>query len=309
MSVLFLTRPQPAEVFFGPMAAIAPEIECVGSLDAPGLDKVEAVVCYRLPAGACAKLPNLKLVCASSAGVDKILGVEGLPPQLPVARIVDPAQNLQIAQYVAMMALGHVRQRALYAAQLVSKAWTRHPIHAPGSATVGVLGMGEAGQVTAGVLRALGFRVAGWSRSARTVEGVEMHHGAAGLGECLARADVLVCLLPLTADTHGLLDRARLSRLPKGACVINVARGQHLVEPDLLALLDEGHLAGAALDVQGTEPLPADSPLWTHPKVTVTPHVASQPTVESVARQVAENVRRLRDGRPLLNVVDRARGY
>jgi glyoxylate/hydroxypyruvate reductase A len=309
MSVLFLTRPQPPEVFVAKMAALAPEIESFGAIEACDPAAVEAVVCYRLPRGIGAKLPNLRMICASSAGVDKILGVEGLPTGLPVVRIVDDAQNRQIAQYVAMSALNHLRERTLYARQQVERAWTRHPIPAPDAATVGVLGLGAAGQVTASMMLGLGLRVAGWSRSPRTLAGIETFHGPAGLDACLAKSDILVCLLPLTDDTRGLLDRRALARLPKGAYLVNVARGAHVVEPDLLGLIDEGHLAGAALDVQATEPLPADSPLWTHPAVVVTPHVASQPTVDSVTRQVIESVRRLREGRPLENVVDPARGY
>jgi len=309
MSVLLLTHPQPAAPFRAAMAAEAADIEVFEDLDAADPAKVDTVVCYRLPAGVCPKLPQLKLVCASSAGVDKILAVPDLPPSIPVTRVVDEAQNLQIGQYVAMMALRHVRNARLYEAQQHQRAWKRHAIHAPGSATVGLLGLGASGQVVAGCLTALGFKVAGWSRSPRNVPGVECLSGASGFDALLARADILVCLLPLTADTRGLLDRAKLARLPRGAYFINVARGGHLVETDLLALLDEGHLAGAALDVQSKEPLPDDSPLWTHPAVTITPHVASQPTPLAVARSVIANVRRLHEGAPLLNLVDRSRGY
>ena len=312
MHVLLLTRPQPTAAFREAIHALAPEItvhEELAGLDAADPALIEALVCYRLPKGVCARLPNLKVVCASSAGVDKILPVPDLPAHVAVARVVDAAQNAQIAQYVAMMALRHVRNAPLYERQQREKAWTRHPIPAPDGCTVGLLGLGASGQRVAASLGALGFRLAGWSRSPRTLPGIDCYSGSEGLGQCLARADILVCLLPLTDDTRGLLGRENLSRLPRGAYLINVARGEHVNEPELLALLDEGHLSGAALDVQSREPLPPESPLWTHPAVTVTPHVASQPTPQAVAAQVVENMRRLQAGRPLANAVDRRTGY
>ena len=224
-------------------------------------------------------------------------------------RTVDPLVNIGIAQYVLLMALRHVRALPLFEAQQRARSWTRHRPPDPYSITAGVLGMGEAGRAVAALLQAAGFAVAGWSRTPKELPGIAMTFGADGLAACVRRANVLVCTLPLTQDTRRLLDRRLLERLPAGAYVINVARGGHLVETDLLALLDAGRLAGAALDVQETEPLPADSPLWHHPRVTLTPHIAAQASVASVVTQFADNWLRLRAGQPLVNVVDRSRGY
>jgi len=271
--------------------------------------RYDYVLAFRPPPGAIATVAGARVIFSLGAGVDGLVDDPSIPAHLPIVRMMDDGLVQGMAEFVAHAVLAAHREADVFTAAQREHRWAFRGHAYAHERTVGILGLGVLGRAAARLLQALRFKVAGWNRTGRTMAGVDCFHGEAGLAAMLPRCDILVCLLPLTADTHGLLDRARLSRLPKGACVINVARGQHVVEPDLLALLDEGHLAGAALDVQGTEPLPADSPLWTHPKVTVTPHVASQPTVESVARQVAENVRRLRDGRPLVNVVDRARGY
>jgi glyoxylate/hydroxypyruvate reductase A len=169
--------------------------------------------------------------------------------------------------------------------------------------------MGVFGQDAAAKLRLLGFVVAGWSRTAKDLPGIACHHGAEGLSPFLARTNILVCLLPLTPLTEGILDAGLLASLPEGASLINVARGQHLVDADLIAALDGGHIAGAVLDVFNGEPLAADHPFWRHPKVTVTPHIASLSDPRTIIEQVVENLRRCEAGRPLLHQVDPARGY
>ena len=174
---------------------------------------------------------------------------------------------------------------------------------------VGIMGLGELGSAAARSLVAHGFQVLGWSRSPKALDGVVSYAGRSELHTFLHRTDILVCLLPLTADTIGILDAATFAELPHGACVINVARGEHLVEDDLVRALDSGHLAGATLDVFREEPLPPGSPLWSNPKVLVTPHVASYSLPATAADGVATNVRRILAGEPLLHRVDRARGY
>jgi glyoxylate/hydroxypyruvate reductase A len=165
------------------------------------------------------------------------------------------------------------------------------------------------GSASAAALRGLGFKVAGWSRTERRVPGVACYAGAAGLRPFLAHAQFLVCLLPLTKDTRGIINAALLRQLPQGACLINAARGGHVVDADLIAALDSGHIAGATLDVFEPEPLPPESPLWAHPRILVTPHVASMTDPETSCAQIADNIRRLYAGEPLLHLVDRTRGY
>lgn len=176
-------------------------------------------------------------------------------------------------------------------------------------ATIGVLGLGVLGRDAAEKLSMLGLTVRGWSRSPHTVEGVECFHGWEQLDEFLARCTVLVNLLPLTAQTDSLLDSEHLGALPQGAYLINVARGRHLVEDALLDALERGQLSGATLDVMREEPLPPDHPFWSHPRIRITPHVAARSVPASIAPQIVENIRRARSGLPLLNRVDRTRGY
>ena len=309
MSILLLTRPQEPAAFAAALATALPG-ETVWT-DAAGIDPdaVEAVIAWRLHTDTYARYRNLRLVCATAAGVEKVLPPPALRGRIRVMRVVDPMVNLGMAQYVLAMALRHVRALPLFETQQRQRAWIRHRPPEPYSLTAAVLGMGEAGRAIAALLHAAGFQVAGWSRTGRKVEHIETYAGSAGLEACLSRADLLVCALPLTPETTGLLDRRTLGMLPAGAYVINVARGGHLVEEDLVALVSTGAIAGAALDVQGTEPLPEDSPLWDQPGITITPHIAAQAGVDTVVAQFASNWQRYRAGAPLANLVDPSLGY
>lgn len=286
-----------------------PMLTTLDAVDAAQLAQVRYLSAFAVPPGTFARLPGLKLVCSSGAGVDKLLAAPDLPAGVPVTRTVDPSIGASIAEYVIHMVLREQRAFGRYEVQQRERSWQRIAVATAAETTVGVLGLGSLGIELARKLALLGFRVAGWSRSAREVDGVECHSGEAGLAACLAQSRFLVCLLPLTAETTGLLDARRLALLPRGAYVINVARGAHLVPADLLALLDSGHLAGAALDVHVPEPLPADDPLWAHPLVTLTPHIAARLSPEVLAEQLCANIDRLEAGLPLLNPVDRQRGY
>jgi len=309
LSVLLLTMPQPPALFADLLRAALPGVPVWEAAEQVAPEAVEAIIAWRLKPGTAGRFPNLRLICATAAGVEKIIDDPALPPAVAVMRTVDPLVNLGMAQYVLLMALRHIRALPLFEAQQRDGAWTRHRPPDPYSITAGVLGLGEAGRTVAALLHAAGFNVIGWSRTSKSVRDVETVEGAEGLASCLARSSVLVCTLPLTAETRGILDRRALRRLPQGAYVINVARGGHLVEADLLELLAAGHLAGAALDVQETEPLPPDSPLWRQPGLTITPHIAAQASAASVVTQFAANWRRLRAGQPLHNIIERSRGY
>jgi D-3-phosphoglycerate dehydrogenase/glyoxylate/hydroxypyruvate reductase A len=309
VSVLLLTRPQAPGLFSGLLRQMLPGEPIWESADQADPSRVEAIVAWQLKPGIVARYPNLRLLCATAAGVEKITGMPDLREDVQVMRIVDPLVNTGMAQYVLAMALRHMRTLPLFDDQQRAHDWTRHRPPDPYTLTAGILGMGEVGRTIAAALHVAGFNVCGWSRTPKEVPGVEVFAGRDGLPQCLARSNYLVCALPLTGQTRGILDRGTLGRLPKGAYVINVARGGHLVEPDLMALLDAGHLGGAALDVQETEPLPPESPLWDHPAITITPHIAAQASVETVSAQFAANWRRLRAGQPLVNVIDRALGY
>jgi len=231
-----------------------------------------------------------------AAGVEKLL-VPDLAPQVPVSRIVDTEQAEGIAQFVVMMALRHARGLAGYEAQQLERAWKRQPVAAVRS-RVAVLGMGTMGGAIARLLGAVGFEVRGWSR--RTGD---------ALDDVLASADIVVCALPLTRETDRLLDARVFARMPAGSYLINVARGAHVVEADLIDAVRRGHLAGAALDVQCREPMPADDPLWSVPGITITPHIAAQSSPQTIAAQFVAGLRCLERGEMPPQVVDRARGY
>jgi phosphoglycerate dehydrogenase-like enzyme len=214
-----------------------------------------------------------------------------------------------MAQFVSLQILRHFRSLPKMEQQHAAGEWKRLPVPDARQVTVGIMGLGSIGSVVAGVVAALGFNVIGWTRSGARESGVPVFVGAAGMDEFLSRSNYLVCLLPITTDTTGLLDRTRLAKLPKGGFVINVARGGIVVEQELLGLVDEGHLSGAAIDVFATEPLPPTSAFWRHDKILVTPHIAAQPSAGPVVEQFLENLQRLRMGQPLLNEVDRTLGY
>ncbi|MCZ7564332.1 MAG: glyoxylate/hydroxypyruvate reductase A [Burkholderiales bacterium] len=268
------------------------------------------IVLTAVPApGALAPFTSLRLIQSLWMGVETLLADATVPRNAPLARMIDPHMTRGMVESVCAHALAAHLQLDEYARFQRERRWKmlRGPIAA--ERTVGILGMGELGQTAAAALQGLGFRVLGWSRTPRAVAGVECFAGAATRDAFLARTEILVVLLPLTPDTRGLIDANFLARLQEGAVLINLARGALVSDDDLLAALDAGRLRHAALDVFNTEPLPPEHRYWTHPRVTVTPHVAALTNPATAAAFVAENVRRLRAGERLLGLVDRARGY
>lgn len=269
---------------------------------------ITAALVWLPPAGLLASLPNLKAILSLAAGVDKML-VDPTLPDVPLCRLVDPSLTTTMSEYVLTNVLRYHRFMDIYEQQQRARVW-KLLLPAPAEATkVGIMGMGVLGSDAASLLARHDFTVRGWSRTPKRQAGVETHHGADGLGAFLADLDILVCLLPLTAETEGVLSAGLFSRMKRGARIINVGRGKHLVEADLLAALESGRIAHATLDVFATEPLPSDNPLWSHPGVTVTPHAASFSQPKSGAEVVAENLNRLARGQSLLHVVDAKRGY
>ena len=277
---------------------------------APG-DKadIEFAFVWAPEPGALREFPNLKCIFSIGAGVDHLLKDPDLPDGVPIVRMVEPELTQGMSEYVTMHVLRYHREVPALEQQQRDKVW--HELIAPTapSRKVGVLGFGVLGQDCARVLHALKFDLASWSRTPKQVDGVQSFHGADGLDPFLARTEILVCLLPLTAETEGILNRDLFAKLPRGAALINAGRGGHQVEADILEALDNGQLSGATLDVFRTEPLPTDSPFWTHPKVTLTPHIASVTQQVSAIEQVVANIRRVQSGEAPLNTVDRKLGY
>jgi glyoxylate/hydroxypyruvate reductase len=271
--------------------------------------EIEFALVWHPQPGLLASLPNLRLIASLGAGVDHILSDPELPRHVPLVRLVDPYMTVAMSEYVLMQVLRLHRHEPDYAAQQRAGIWRELPQSNASERRVGILGLGELGRDAAVKLRALGFDVAGWSRTAKSVEGVASFHGADGLGAFLARSEILVCLLPLTSETENILNREIFARLPRGAALVNAARGGHLAEADLIPALDSGQLSWAVLDVFRDEPLPAGHPFWRHERILMTPHVAAATNPPTAARVVADNFRRCREGRTLLNVVDYEAGY
>jgi glyoxylate/hydroxypyruvate reductase len=270
---------------------------------------IDYALVWRPEPGFLASLPNLKLILSLGAGVDHLLGDPQLPRHLPIVRLVDPHLTDAMSEYVVLQVLRLHRRDLDYRAQQEAEVWRELDQQNAVERRVGILGLGKLGQDAAKKLTGLGFDVAGWSRSEKTIAGVRSYAGAAGLAPLLGRSEILVCLLPLTAETEGILNTGTLALLPKGAALVNAARGAHLVECDLLAALASGQISAAVLDVFREEPLPADHPFWHHPRVVLTPHVAAFTNPATAAPIILDNIRRFEEGRPLLNRIDPARGY
>ena len=270
---------------------------------------VEFALVWAQKEGALKRYPNLRAIFSLGAGVEHILRDSDLPTGVPIVRLVDAQLTRDMTEYVLAWVLYYHRDHHHYRVLQAAREW--HPLP-PVTATdrqVGILGLGELGSASAAALAGLGFRVRGWSRTAKKIEGVACFHGAGGLGEFLAEVEILVCLLPLTPETRGIVDGDLLAALPAGACFVNAARGGHVVATDLMAALDSGHIAAAALDVFQPEPLSADDPLWSHKGVTVTPHVASITNHRTAGAEIAQDIRRIRTGGQARHVVDPAKGY
>ena len=285
------------------------------SLDEP-FDRrdVAYVASWKHPPGSLAGLPNLEAIFSLGAGVDHLIGDPRLP-DVPIVRVVDPDLTGRMSEYVVLHCLMHLRGQRRHDEAQRRKLWLeeQHP-PAARDVRVGVMGLGVLGREAARKLKVMGFNVAGWRRSPTAIEGVPAYSGQDGFGVFLGRTDILVCLLPLTGETRGILDKGLFRKLARdgrlgGPVLINAGRGGLHVEADILASLDDGTLKAATLDVFETEPLPPDSPLWTHPAVTVTPHNAAVSDAEAISAYVADQIRRFEAGEPFANVVERGLGY
>lgn len=281
--------------------------------DVPDAAAIGYALAWRSPEGAFGSLPNLKAIFSLGAGVDHLVFQKNLP-DVPIVRVVDRDLTQRMTEWVTLQVLMHHRQQKAYDAQQAARRWRELPQPAAGEVRVGIMGMGVLGRSAAGVLSRLGFRVAGWSRRPSDVPGVESFAGQDQRDAFLARTDILVALLPLTPETRGILSMPLFRKLARdgalGAPVlINAGRGGLQVEADIVAALDEGVLGGASLDVFEVEPLPATSPLWTHPGVTITPHAAAFSSPEMLVPPILAQIAAFEGGTPLANVVDRAAAY
>lgn len=288
------------------LRAVWPEAEV--ALWNPGSAPADFAIAWAPPQAFFDEQPGLQAVFNLGAGVDALMRLR-IPPQTLVVRLEDAGMAVQMAEYVCHAVLRHFRGLEGYEADARAGLWRKQALAERCDCPVGVMGLGVLGTRVAQALRGFEFPVNAWSRQLKTLDGIRGFAGAAQLDAFLAASKVLVCLLPLTVDTQNILDHRSLSRLQPGGYVINVARGGHLVDADLLALLNSGHLAGATLDVFRTEPLPFDHPFWDHPKITITPHISARTLVVQSLAQIVAKLQALLQGQPVDGVVQRDKGY
>lgn len=269
---------------------------------------VRFLAAWQAPWDTVAELPNLEVLFSLGAGVDQ-LDLTLLPEGLQLVRLIDPGIVAGMAEYVAWAVLALHRDAPAYLDDQRREVWSPRPSKLAAARTVGIMGLGELGRAALEALRPFGFRLRGWSRSPKAIEGVQCHAGAEGLDAFLDGCEILACLLPLTSETRGILCRDLFARLPQGAGLVNAARGGHLIEPDLVAALDSGRLSAAVLDVANPEPPPPGHPFYSDPRILMTPHVAAMTHPETAARVVIANLVRHAAGEPMEGVVAPERGY
>ena len=274
----------------------------------PGSARADFAIVWAAPQQFFDEQTALQAVFNMGAGVDALLQRQ-MRADLPIVRLNDAGMGVQMAEYVCHALIRHTRDFALFETQAQQGLWQEPPVLDRADFPVGILGLGVLGEQVARAVQHFGFPVLGWSRTARQLDGVRCFHSQAQLAAFLAGTRVLVNLLPLTPQTENLLNRDTLSQLQPGAYLINIARGRHVVDEDLLSLLDNGQIAGATLDVFRTEPLPAEHPFWRHPRVTVTPHIAGRTVLQDTVQQIVAKIQALQKGEPIEGLVDRARGY
>jgi glyoxylate/hydroxypyruvate reductase A len=310
MPLLFICEGEDPDIWENALKAEIPDLEMrTGPDDLGDRNDIDIALAWLPPRGLLAGLPNLKAILSLGAGVEHILRDPELPHDIPVARLIDPGLKTGMIEFITMEVLGHHRRAPEYRAQQKSGEWRLLRQTLSRDRRIGILGLGHLGEACGKMLLRFGFPVFGWSRSQKNIEGIKCHTGEDGLFAMLERSDFLICLLPLTPDTEDILDATTLGALPRGSVLINAARGRHVVDRDLLHALDSGQLSAATLDVYREEPLTSHHPFWSHPKISLYPHAAAWTLPESAAPVIADNIRRVAEGRDLIGEIDRRRGY
>lgn len=308
MSFVYKADPERGEEWRALFRQLAPDMPFYIWPETGPAHEVRYLAVWEPPDRLMERFPQLELLFSVGAGVDQLEGA-GIPEHVPVVRMTEPGIAQDMAEYVTLAVLALHRDWPLYLARQRQQVWQEQRNVPASRRRIGVLGLGMLGRQALRQLQLFGFPLAGWSRSGGEIEGVEVFAGEAQLAAFLARTDILVCLLPLTDQTRGLLNRQLFAHLPEGAALVNVGRGAHLVNDDLLAALNEGQLRAAVLDVCDPEPLPKDHPFWHDPRILITPHVASMTRPETAVTTLLEVIAQHRAGLPLTGLVDRHKGY
>ncbi|HAJ98976.1 MAG TPA: glyoxylate/hydroxypyruvate reductase A [Bacteroidales bacterium] len=307
-------------IIASPLQNISPWIRAIQKVDSSievlSLDEVtdqstvEFILAWNQPPGIFAHFPNLKTISSMGAGVDHLVKDKSIAPPVNIVRIIDPLLSQDMYEFVLATIMSQLRMLPMYRENQIQKVWKKKLYRRISDIRVGIMGTGNIGAHVATKLTEAGFSVVGWGRSPNpSPQGIKKYYGMEQLADFLRSCNLLVSLLPLTSETQGILNYNYLKQLPKGAWVINIGRGGLLVDDDLVQLIDQGHIEGASLDVFVTEPLPDDHVFWSHPKIFVTPHIASLTHPDSVAAQIVENYHRTKLGKPLLHLVNRLLEY
>ena len=307
MALLYKADPVRGEHWRALFAEQAPDIQWRAWPDLGNPEDIRYLAAWQAPDDL-SLLPNLEVLFALSAGVDQ-LDLARLPPDLPVVRLLDPGITRGMCEYASFAVLSLHRDMLRYRQQQLARCWQAHLLQPAAQRRVGVMGLGQQAQQILSNLRPLGFALSGWARSAHRIDGVQCFAGNQQLPAFLSQCDILLCVLPLTEQTQGILDRELFRQLPRGAALINMGRGGHLVEQDLLDALASGQLSGAVLDVLQQEPAPAEHPFWDHPQILLTPHIAAMTQPRSAFTVLLDNIRRHQRGEPMLGQIDRTQGY
>lgn len=308
MSILLVCQHRDSKPWFKAFKEKNPDLDIQVYPEVENPDDIEFAISWRHPEGIYKNYPNLKVIASMGAGVHHVLKDQTIPDDVKITRIVDENLTHDMADFALLNTLFHIRNYNFHIAQQQEKNWQIKAYRQPQETKVGILGMGVLGQAVAEKLYQNDFQVLGWSKSKKENKAFRSFTENE-FDEFMSQLDILICLLPLTEETEGVLNYENLKKQPQGAKIINLARGPHVVDDDLLKLLDEEHLSSAILDVFDEEPLPKNSPYWSHPKVLVTPHVASMTDPQSVVNQIYENIENMKNGKDLKNQVDRSKKY
>ncbi|WP_029037236.1 2-hydroxyacid dehydrogenase [Salinimicrobium xinjiangense] len=306
MSFLIISSQRDPKGWVQALKEKQPDLDLEVYPDVADPSKVEFALSWKHPHGIFKDYPNLKVIASMGAGIDHIIEDPDIPKNIKITRVIDEQLTRDMSVFVLALIMDYIRNLSFH---YCSKEWKPTKYLRPEEIQVGIMGMGILGVGVAEKLIRNKFHVTGWSRTKKEILGVTTFHGDNELNNFLSETNVLVCLLPLTSETENILNKQLFEKLPEGAYVINVARGPHLVEEDLLEMIQKGHLSGAALDVFRKEPLPEDHPFWTNDKIRVTPHIASVTNPKTVVPQILDNYRRMQDGKELEKVVDREKEY
>lgn len=309
MALLIICNDRDLNPWTAALKNIDPKLDLRIYPEEGNLEDIQFVLCWKHPRGILKRYPNLKVISSLGAGVDHLLSDPDLPVNIPIVRIVDPELAHAMSEFVIGLIFNHLRSFTQYHENKKQKLWKINAFQIAPNIQVGIMGMGILGQDLANKLIAIGFNVVGWAQSEKDIKNVRVYVGNAEFDQFLSETNILVCLLPLTEQTKNILNKHTFLKVKDQAFVINVARGDHLVDEDLIEMIDSKKLSGASLDVFRIEPLPENHPFWTHPKINITPHIASLTNPNSVAPQIINNYQRAKSKQPLLNQVSAKLGY